>query len=98
MKEVLVIISSDPEKGYLYEQGIEVALNLSDANIDVAVYVEQDFLKRLDESETDIYRKKLKQCLLFDIEVYSKESLGIDFIKEIHDENFFRNYRKVVTF
>ena len=98
MKDVLIVISSNPNGGYLYEQGIEVALNLADAMTDVTVLAEGEFLRNLDNSDTNIFTKKLKQCELYDIEVYAEDCRGIEFIREITEQNFACTFTKVVTF
>ena len=43
MKNILVVLSSDPLKSDLYEQGIEVTLNLADADVSVEAYFEGEF-------------------------------------------------------
>ena len=66
MKNILVVLSSDPLKSDLYEQGIEVTLNLADADVSVEADFEGEFLKALKEASNDsIFYKKLKQINLY---------------------------------
>lgn len=43
-KMILIVIASSPVTDNLYEQGIETALNLADAEIEVSVLIEGEFL------------------------------------------------------
>ena len=74
MKNILVVLSSDPLKSDLYEQGIEVTLNLADAEVSVEAYFEGEFLKALKEASNDsIFYKKLKQINLYEVKCSSND-------------------------
>ena len=63
-----VILSSSPFVSQSYEQGIEVALNLAEAEIGVRVLLAGDFARAIKSSKAEsIFVKKLKQLELFDI-------------------------------
>ncbi len=68
-----VILASDPYTSQSYEQGIEVALNLAEAGIEVQVVAASDFLRAYEGIKPDcVILKKLNQLELFDIPVISR--------------------------
>ncbi len=70
-----VILASDPYTSQSYEQGIEVALNLAEAGIEVQVAVASDFQRIYEGMDPEsVILKKLNQLELFDIPVIS----GVD--------------------
>ncbi len=103
MKNILVVLSSDPQKSDLYEQGIEVMLNLADAEVSVEAYFEGDFLRALKEAHNDsIFYKKLKQINLYEVKCSSKDkslSLGEDFdLQLVNPKEYFSQFKKIVVF
>lgn len=63
-----VILSTSPYSSQSYEQGIEVALNLAEAEQLVQVLLVGDFEQAYFNSQDQaVFRKKLKQLALFDI-------------------------------
>lgn len=70
-----ILLASDPYTSQSYEQGIEVALNLAEAGIEVQVVLASDFLRSYEcMKEDSLILKKLNQLALFDIPV----TAGID--------------------
>ncbi len=70
-----ILLASDPYTSQSYEQGIEVALNLAEAGIEVQVVLASDFLRASEcMKEDSLILKKLNQLELFDIPVIK----GID--------------------
>lgn len=73
----LVIFASDPIIKSTYEQGIEVALNLAEAEIPVKTVMTGDFYRAYLNSDADsVFRKKIKQLTLFDLELLTSENLA----------------------
>ena len=89
MKNILVVLSSDPLKSDLYEQGIEVTLNLADAEVSVEAYFEGEF-------------KKLKQINLYEVKCSSNDkalSLAEDFdLHLVNPKDYFSQFKKIVVF
>ena len=73
----LVIFALDPVIKSTYEQGIEVALNLAEAEIPVKTVMTGDFFRAYQNADADsVFRKKIKQLALFDLELLTPENLG----------------------
>lgn len=103
MKNILVVLSSDPLKSDLYVQGIEVTLNLADAEVSVEAYFEGEFLKALKEASNDsIFYKKLKQINLYEVKCSSNDkalSLAEDFdLHLVNPKGYFSQFKKIVVF
>lgn len=103
MKNILVVLSLDPLKSDLYEQGIEVTLNLADAEVSVEAYFEGEFLKALKEASNDsIFYKKLKQINLYEVKCSSNDkalSLAEDFdLHLVNPKDYFSQFKKIVVF
>lgn len=77
-----VILSSDPYKSNDYEQGLEVAMNLAEAELPVTVLQCGAFARALVNAPEDaVFKKKLKQLELFEIpvETYPDSPFSGDF-------------------
>lgn len=77
-----VILSSDPYKSGAYEQGLEVAMNLAEAEIPVTVLQCGDFAHAVMRGAADaVFKKKLRQLELFEIpvETYPDKPFVADF-------------------
>ena len=65
-----ILIASDPYISQSYEQGIEVALDLAEAGVEVEVVVTSDFERCYEGISPDSQiLKKMSQLALFDIPV-----------------------------
>lgn len=101
MKRTLVVISSNPIKSVSFEQGIEVALNLADAELEVQVLLEGDFLEYVQSSASeDVVIKKLKQLFLYEVEVCVKGKVESFDWKVIENKksSFYKDFSSVVVF
>ncbi len=66
----IIVLASDPYTSQSYEQGIEVALNLKEAGIEVQVALASDFYRAYEGmKEYSVILKKLDQLDLFGISV-----------------------------
>ena len=83
MKEyILIVLSSSPAFGSTYIQGLEIALNLSDAEYPVKVLLEGDMALALYSGSSDSeYAKQLKQLDLYDVETFSDREVCLEFVK-----------------
>lgn len=95
---ILIVISGSPLTDTLYEQGIETALNLADAEIEVSVLLEGDFLDCIWANPECVGAKKLGQCKLYEVSVYSKVETELDFIKPAEIKELYSKAEKIVTF
>lgn len=77
---ILIVIASSPVTDNLYEQGIETALNLADAEIEVSVLIEGEFLSCVEANPQCIGAKKLGQCKLYEVPVYSQRKIDLPFV------------------
>lgn len=76
-----VILSSSPYSSQSYEQGIEVALNLAEAEQTVQVLLVGDFERAyLNSQDQAVFRKKLKQLALFDIPCLSTKDVNVSLV------------------
>lgn len=78
---ILIVIASSPVTDNLYEQGIETALNLADAEIEVSVLIEGEFLSCVEANPQCTGAKKLGQCKLYEVKVYSQRKVDLPFVE-----------------
>lgn len=95
---ILIVIASSPVTDNLYEQGIETALNLADAEIEVSVLIEGEFLKCVEANPQCIGAKKLGQCKLYDVSVYSQRKVQLAFVKDVDTTKLQQQASKIVVF
>ena len=95
---ILIVIASSPVTDNLYEQGIETALNLADAEIEVRVLIEGEFLNCVEANPRCIGAKKLGQCKLYEVPVYSQRKIDLSFVEEIDTANLQQQASKIVVF
>lgn len=95
---ILIVISSSPLTDNLYEQGIETALNLADAEYDVSVLVEGEFLNSIEANPQCVGAKKLGQCRLYGVEVYAQRHIQSDFINTASSSEMYEKAEKIVAF
>lgn len=95
---ILIVISSSPVIDNLYEQGIETALNLADAEIEVSVLIEGEFLNCVEANPQCTGAKKLGQCKLYEVSVYSQSKVDLAFVKAIDTANLQQHASKIVVF
>lgn len=95
---ILIVIASSPVTDNLYEQGIETALNLADAEIEVSVLIEGEFLNCVEANPQCIGAKKLGQCKLYDVSVYSQRKVQLAFVKDIDTAKVQQQASKIVVF
>lgn len=95
---ILIVIASSPVTDNLYEQGIETALNLADAEIEVSVLIEGEFLNCVEANPQCIGAKKLGQCMLYDVSVYSQRKVQLAFVKDIDTAKVQQQASKIVVF
>lgn len=96
--DYIIVISTDPEKNSDYEQGLEIAMTLSEIGINCCVCLEGDFLRKLEDSFEDIiYLKKLKQLELFDIPLISPRSIPYSYCTVKKEEEIRELYGIVLT-
>lgn len=95
---ILIVIASSPITDNLYEQGIETALNLADAEIEVSVLIEGEFLNCVEANPQCIGAKKLGQCKLYDVSVYSQRNVQLAFVKAINTAKVQQQASKIVVF
>lgn len=95
---ILIVIASSPVTDNLYEQGIETALNLADAEIEVRVLIEGEFLNCVEANPQCIGAKKLGQCKLYDVSVYSQRKVQLAFVKDIDTTKVQEQASKIVVF
>lgn len=95
---ILIVIASSPVTDNLYEQGIETALNLADAEIEVSVLIEGEFLNCVEANPQCIGAKKLGQCKLYGINVYSQRKVQLAFVKEVDTTKVQQQASKIVVF
>lgn len=95
---ILIVIASSPVTDNLYEQGIETALNLADAEIEVSVLIEGEFLNCVEANPQCIGAKKLGQCKLYDVSVYSQRKVQLAFVKDINTTKVQQRASKIVVF
>lgn len=95
---ILIVIASSPVTDNLYEQGIETALNLADAEIEVSVLIEGEFLNCVEANPKCIGAKKLGQCKLYDVSVYSQRKVQLAFVKDIDTAKVQQQASKIVVF
>lgn len=95
---ILIVIASSPVTDNLYEQGIETALNLADAEIEVSVLIEGEFLNCVEANPQCIGAKKLGQCKLYDVSVYSQRKVQLAFVKDIDTTKVQQQASKIVVF
>ena len=95
---ILIVIASSPVTDNLYEQGIETALNLADAEIEVSVLIEGEFLNCVEANPQCIGAKKLGQCKLYDVSVYSQRKIQLAFVRDIDTTKVQQQASKIVVF
>lgn len=95
---ILIVIASSPVTDNLYEQGIETALNLANAEIEVSVLIEGEFLNCVEANPQCIGAKKLGQCKLYDVSVYSQRKVQLAFVKDIDTTKVQQQASKIVVF
>lgn len=95
---ILIVIASSPVTDNLYEQGIETALNLADAEIEVSVLIEGEFLNCVEANPQCIGAKKLGQCKLYDVSVYSQRKVQLAFVKDVDTTKVQQQASKIVVF
>lgn len=95
---ILIVIASSPVTDNLYEQGIETALNLADAEIEVSVLIEGEFLNCVEANPQCIGAKKLGQCKLYDVSVYSQRKVQLAFVKVTDTTKVQEQASKIVVF
>lgn len=95
---ILIVIASSPVTDNLYEQGIETALNLADAEIEVSVLIEGEFLNCVEANPQCIGAKKLGQCKLYVISVYSQRKVQLAFVKDVDTTKVQQQASKIVVF
>lgn len=95
---ILIVIASSPVTDNLYEQGIETALNLADAEIEVSVLIEGEFLNCVEANPQCIGAKKLGQCKLYDVSVYSQRKVQLAFVKDVDTIKLQQQASKIVVF
>lgn len=71
----LIVISSNPNNSSSYEQGLEIAMTTADFEKEIAVLLEGDFEEQCEVSDLTVFKKKLKQLSLFDIDIFSSKKL-----------------------
>ncbi|HAH70817.1 MAG TPA: hypothetical protein DCL74_03575 [Succinivibrionaceae bacterium] len=72
----LIIFASDPVFRATYEQGIEVALNLAEAELPVKAVMIGDFYRSYQNAAPNaVFRKKIKQLELFSLELLPPQNL-----------------------
>lgn len=95
---ILIVIASSPVTDNLYEQGIETALNLADAEIEVSVLIEGEFLNCVEANPQCIGAKKLGQCKLYDVSVYSQRKVQLAFVNAIDTTKVQQQASKIAVF
>lgn len=100
MKEyILIVLSSSPAFGSTYIQGLEIALNLSDAEYPVKVLLEGDMALALYSGSSDSeYAKQLKQLDLYDVETFSDREVCLEFVKTVSVRSLMDEAKNIVVF
>ena len=86
--DYIIVITSDPDKNSDFEQGLEIAMTLSDLELKCSVSIEGDFLSKIENCSKDsVYLKKLKQLELFDIPLISARAIPFSYctVKDVCD-------------
>ena len=100
--DYIIVISSDPTDSFDYEQGLEVAMTLTDLEQPCAVCLEGEFLDKVANSRGDeVFVKKLKQLELFGIELFSPIKPNLSFCSvKTYSELFeiYKNVKVVISF
>ncbi len=100
MKEyLLIVLSASPAFTSSYIQGLEIALNLSDAEYPVKVLLEGDMALALYADKRDSeYAKQLKQLELYDVETFSDREVCLDFVKTVSVRSLMDEAKNIVVF
>lgn len=96
---LLVVLSSSPYLGFAYEQGLEIALNLADAQYPVKVLIDEDLEQCLmADTQAFDFAKKLKQLDLYEVDTYAQNRLCLDFVKIADANNLMRSAKNILVF